>query len=585
MQIHELNNFSGTLGSGAYLAVDDGNDTGKLSTQQLLAATEARIDNIIAGPAPSAEEIVDARLGDDGVTYPSLGDAIRDQFSDVKSDLSGVNSDFQCRKTIIKNAFITSGGVISDADTYDMVCFEVIPETTIQSVQMLTDTSIVYGWFTSQPVKNSVAYDNSRTIVSGSTLSNLVVPSGCHWIAFRVGSNNDAEITPRAMSWDLLQKRVQFVTPEQFGAVGDGTTDDTTAFTKALATGLPVIATGNYLIGFLQLSGAIYGFGKGYIKCENIRILPNAVLDGLTIENTDAEGNILQVNTTNNASNGVYYNASVTNCTLICAEDSIAIYFYLYNGKGAMNVFFRDIIVKSTDNGFAVINLHTNQSESSRPWMASIVFENIVCIESPFQYFIHCDKPVGAGASSNLPFYKAVFSGCQFQYVDEVTQYCAFIRGFKNTLFNIITYDFPSNKAIYWLDENEQSIAITELPLSHSNLYSAVKGISGYVNNIASVENRYYLKAQLANRAEVYDSFTENGSYFAYAMPVIYPVGFTDDVTQHKINGVAIPQSSAVGNSAEGSVIFGYDNDLQEPIFRVYTNGNWKKYKILVEEL
>ena len=87
MQIHELNNFTGTLGSGAYLAVDDGNDTGKLSTQQLLSATEARIDNIIAGPAPSAEEIVDARLGADGVTYPSLGDAIRDQVSDLKNNL------------------------------------------------------------------------------------------------------------------------------------------------------------------------------------------------------------------------------------------------------------------------------------------------------------------------------------------------------------------------------------------------------------------------------------------------------------------------------------------------------------------
>lgn len=85
MQIHELNNFTGTLGSGAYLAVDNGTDTGKISSQGLLAATEARIDNIIAGPAPSAEEIVDARLGDDGVTYPSLGDAIRDQVGDLKS--------------------------------------------------------------------------------------------------------------------------------------------------------------------------------------------------------------------------------------------------------------------------------------------------------------------------------------------------------------------------------------------------------------------------------------------------------------------------------------------------------------------
>jgi lysophospholipase L1-like esterase len=47
-----------------------------------------RIDNIITSPAPTEEEIIDARLGADGVTYPSLGDAIRDQVSDVKSALN-----------------------------------------------------------------------------------------------------------------------------------------------------------------------------------------------------------------------------------------------------------------------------------------------------------------------------------------------------------------------------------------------------------------------------------------------------------------------------------------------------------------
>lgn len=87
MQIHELNNFTGTLGAGSYVAIDDGNDTGKVSTQQILANTEARIDNIIAGEAPSAAEVTDARYGADGVTYTSLGTAIRTQFTDVKSDL------------------------------------------------------------------------------------------------------------------------------------------------------------------------------------------------------------------------------------------------------------------------------------------------------------------------------------------------------------------------------------------------------------------------------------------------------------------------------------------------------------------
>lgn len=117
MQIHELNNFTGTLGSGAYLAIDDGNDTGKISSQGLLAATEARIDNIIAGPAPSAEEIVDARLGADGVTYPSLGDAIRDQFTDLKSGFNGIYNDIQNETTLgIENFEV---GSIASSDGRD----------------------------------------------------------------------------------------------------------------------------------------------------------------------------------------------------------------------------------------------------------------------------------------------------------------------------------------------------------------------------------------------------------------------------------------------------------------------------------
>ena len=99
MQIHELNNYNGNLDSSAYLAVDNGSDTGKVSTVELLADTNAavsqldtvlndRIDNIVAGgEAPSASEIVDARYGADGVTYPSLGAAIRYQVTDLKSDL------------------------------------------------------------------------------------------------------------------------------------------------------------------------------------------------------------------------------------------------------------------------------------------------------------------------------------------------------------------------------------------------------------------------------------------------------------------------------------------------------------------
>lgn len=94
MQIHELNDFSGSLNGSAYVAVDNGSDTGKASIPEILqAATDgidaanARIDNIIAGEAPSAAEVVDARQGIDSVTYPSLGGAIRGQVSYLNQEI------------------------------------------------------------------------------------------------------------------------------------------------------------------------------------------------------------------------------------------------------------------------------------------------------------------------------------------------------------------------------------------------------------------------------------------------------------------------------------------------------------------
>ena len=55
---------------------------------------DARIDQIIApsGSAPSAAEVTDARIGADGVTYSSLGTAIRTQVTDLKSESNGMAS-------------------------------------------------------------------------------------------------------------------------------------------------------------------------------------------------------------------------------------------------------------------------------------------------------------------------------------------------------------------------------------------------------------------------------------------------------------------------------------------------------------
>ena len=131
MQIHELNNYTGDLDANAFLAVDDGSDTGKVSASKLLfdVNTEienldndlnARIDNIIAGgAAPSEAEIIDARLGAavmGNPSYPSLGDAIRGQITDLDSDLTkflnyGIVGVAQLSTNNIEQGAITSAGV------------------------------------------------------------------------------------------------------------------------------------------------------------------------------------------------------------------------------------------------------------------------------------------------------------------------------------------------------------------------------------------------------------------------------------------------------------------------------------------
>lgn len=87
MEIHELNNFIGTPGAGDYFATDNGEDTSRISAEELLAPLNARINNIITSPAPSAQEVTDARLGANGITYASLGDAIREQVTNAQESV------------------------------------------------------------------------------------------------------------------------------------------------------------------------------------------------------------------------------------------------------------------------------------------------------------------------------------------------------------------------------------------------------------------------------------------------------------------------------------------------------------------
>lgn len=196
MQIHELNDFSGALGQSSYIAVDNGIDTGKLSTADLLSTTNenienldeslnARIDNIITpGGAPSDAEVVDARLGGNGITYPTLGGAIRGQYNELKKDINEIRE--QTRNLfgsaeLIADKYLSSAGTVTvEAGCYSFI-FPCQPSTTY-TVSKHRTTKFRIGLFQNYPQthdtdSSAVARDNydAITITTGANTNYMFV--------------------------------------------------------------------------------------------------------------------------------------------------------------------------------------------------------------------------------------------------------------------------------------------------------------------------------------------------------------------------------------------------------------------------
>lgn len=165
MEIHELNTFTGTPGAGDFLATDNGTDTAKIAIKTITDPLNTRIDNIIAGPASSAQEVVDARLGADGVTYPSLGDAIRGQVSDLKSDIVELDKTVFDITEIKNKVACTSGNAIQRNGSWKTIN---IPNgekyQILISSNCITANATVYYYLSTD---NGTTYDDSVSLKNG----------------------------------------------------------------------------------------------------------------------------------------------------------------------------------------------------------------------------------------------------------------------------------------------------------------------------------------------------------------------------------------------------------------------------------
>ena len=145
MQIHELNTYQGAIDSSAFLAVDNGTDTGKVSSavllkdvnesvEQLGTDLNARIDNIIAGgTAPSEAEVTDARQGAavlGGHTYNSLGAAIRGQVTELDNNINAITDIETLSNLTVYNGYFEVGTFAIVSASYTRMVYAPIDGST-----------------------------------------------------------------------------------------------------------------------------------------------------------------------------------------------------------------------------------------------------------------------------------------------------------------------------------------------------------------------------------------------------------------------------------------------------------------------
>jgi lysophospholipase L1-like esterase len=206
MQIHELDNYSGSLDSGAYIAVDNGADTGKVSIKQVTDPLNNRINNIIAGPSSSAQEVIDARLGADGVTYPSLGDAIRDQVTNLKSAISNFEKGI-IYPSIIKNVYIDKTDGSEDAYN-NWGATDYIDVSDNKPMKVYSPAGSIYNAF----------YDSEKVFISAFSLTaginTVSVPQNATYVRM---SNTLNQIAQTYYEWSFT-KELESMALKEYGS-------------------------------------------------------------------------------------------------------------------------------------------------------------------------------------------------------------------------------------------------------------------------------------------------------------------------------------------------------------------------------
>lgn len=118
--------------------------------------------------------------------------------------------------------------------------------------------------------------------------------------------------------WDGVEfikyNKLNYVTPQEYGAVGDGVTDDTTALTNAINSGMPVSLGGKYLnylvTATLNVPANSYIYGNGAILKTSLNIGILSLQNNAKIEGVIFEGDGISTNKKNQI--GIFIDGGAT---------------------------------------------------------------------------------------------------------------------------------------------------------------------------------------------------------------------------------------------------------------------------------
>lgn len=220
----------------------------------------------------------------------------------------------------------------------------------------------------------------------------------------------DGSLTEEKFSDVLkLQAIKDYVTPEMFGAKGDGVTDDTTAINNAIASGKSVIAldqSKTYLVDYpIEISG---NHKRIHIEGE---ILYTGYQNAVDIIGVYHDVYIRQITALNGVGIRLYqtdYDINTAYCRVsfdyIEAETGISLY---PTNHGVQNCWFNLGYIKATDNAIYIYG--GNSDNSANPsYTGEVVFYNGRCAGDNYAVYLDC--------TNGYEINKVCFDNVSFEY-------------------------------------------------------------------------------------------------------------------------------------------------------------------------